>query len=143
MKRRHHLPFGIKGQFIEETVFAAHTVRVDRKCGGPLEKGLFHRIDAVVAQGKTGKQFLLGIHRVFLGYGHTVFRKRPGFVGADDRGAAERFDSWKPTYDRFSFCHALDTEREHDRDKCGQTFRDCGYAEAYGSHKHGKDGLFV
>ena len=73
---------------------------------------------------------------------HPVLRQRAGFVGADDRGAAKRFDARQVTHERVSSGHAPgrhghrqrhggeqplrhvrddDADREDDADRRGQT----------------------
>ena len=48
--------------------------------------------------------------------GHFIFCERAGFVGAYDRGAAERFDSSKFADDGAAFGHALHPDRKRDSD---------------------------
>ena len=65
-----------------------------------------------------------------LACGHLVQRQRPGLVGADRRGRAERFDRAQPLHDRALGRQGLRTEREHRRHDRGQAGRDRGDGEA-------------
>ncbi|GIU89850.1 MAG: hypothetical protein KatS3mg010_0949 [Acidimicrobiia bacterium] len=56
--------------------------------------------------------------------GHPVLGQRPGLVGSDHGGAAQRLDGGQPPDDRVATCHAPHPERERDREHDREALRD-------------------
>ena len=71
--------------------------------------------------------------------GHPVFGQRAGFIGADDRDRAERFDGGKFADECLTFQHALRAERERDGDDGGQAFGHDGDGNADRGQQHVAD----
>ena len=71
-----------------------------------------------------------------LAHRHHAGRQRPGLVGADDRRAAERLDRRQPADEHVARRHALDADRERDRDDRRQPLRHGGDRERHRRHEH-------
>ena len=64
-----------------------------------------------------------------------VLRERAGLVGANDRGAAERFDGGQMADQRVAFRHALRAHRERQRDGREQPLRHVRHDDADGENE--------
>ena len=102
----------------------------------PAEIGIGRRIDAVsgaklsprvVARSAHGIMPLGGHH---VADGHLVAGQRAGLVGADHGHRPERFHAREPPHEGVSPDHPLQSERQHERHHCRQSFRHGGHGEA-------------
>ena len=61
--------------------------------------------------------------RIHMLDGHPVLGERPGFVGTDHRGAAQRLNRGQLADDGLAFGHAVHANRQNDGDDGGQFLR--------------------
>ena len=69
-------------------------------------------------------------------HGHLVDRERAGFVRTDDGGAPQSLDGGQPADDGSLAGHPRDTDRQGDRDRRRQSFRDRSHRQRHRRHEH-------
>ena len=72
---------------------------------------------------------------------HLIFGERARLVGADDRGAAERFNCRKAAHQRMALDHSLDADGERNGDHSGQSLGNDGNRQRDAENQHRDEGL--
>ena len=136
---------------LEPSVFA-HELRLVAEHAGEQtfgERAMLGHLDDVAIETKlalgfvapTGHLVEFSACKNFL-HRHLVLGERAGFVRANHRGAAERFDGGQLADDGLPLRHPRHADGEHDGDGGGQSFRNRADRQRHRRHEH-LDRLFA
>ena len=87
----------------------------------------------------TDVLYFAGFIQICFDQGHAALGEGTGFIRADDRGTAQRFDGWQTADQSVLLDHSLNADGKDDGDDGRQTFRDSGNSQRYRGHKDFQD----